>query len=506
MKNELKKLGWLGVVVGFCLYAQEIKPLHETVSVVNVEIPFRVIMDKTLVGGMKKEEFRLMVNGQERPINGFFEIRKKIAADSRPAGGPGRLFLLLFNITNYRLDIDSGIGHFFDKILRTGDRLLVVTNSFFLTDRVIEDAAAEKEKVLSLLDLEVKKIRNLRLTLRNRLAALLRDTADLSVNSYDPESPKRYFIENYLSYLKEFRAEYLSLTAEQYVSLARYLQDQDAEKWVVNFFELNSFYQPVLNSHLDKYLQDCSLYLDLKRELSVSDQKAGEVWGSYFINTGAMVHTIYLFNKDVNPVSASDSDFWKLEDQAIALETESVLVEMAKRTGGLIMETNKMEQFFDRMSTIEDIQYVMTFIPTAEEMKKRDVMIQSTRKGVKVIHDDQKKSLWVQAAIGKKNSEVKSSLKLVDVRCQNGIVQFSVDGPQVYSKEAGASPSVLLRMRILDEKLKPIHDRSKKFPLKSGELIQIRLPNLEKGDYDIVLDVWMPGELYRDAQVISVRL
>jgi len=80
----------------------------EEVAVTNIEVPVRVFHEEKPVTGLKKENFKLLVNGREREINGFFEHRQTIVTSSPSP----RLFLLIFNICDYHLDIGSAVDHF----------------------------------------------------------------------------------------------------------------------------------------------------------------------------------------------------------------------------------------------------------------------------------------------------------------------------------------------------------------------------------------------------------
>ncbi len=67
---------------------QEHEKIVEEVEVVNVEVPVRVFSKGKPVAGLEKNDFKLLVNGKEQPINAFFEVRKKIKPASSPMCKP----------------------------------------------------------------------------------------------------------------------------------------------------------------------------------------------------------------------------------------------------------------------------------------------------------------------------------------------------------------------------------------------------------------------------------
>ena len=61
--------------------AQEQDKLVEEVDVVNVMVPVRVFYKGEPVKGLKKEDFKILVNGKKTAIHGFFEKTQKISVE-----------------------------------------------------------------------------------------------------------------------------------------------------------------------------------------------------------------------------------------------------------------------------------------------------------------------------------------------------------------------------------------------------------------------------------------
>ena len=105
------------------------------------------------MAGLKREDFRIEEGRVPVEINGFAEIRKKIAV-----AGPvhRRLFALFFNVGNPRPDLDKAVDMFFEKIFKPGDRLMVMTNRFSIADHVVTDPARERETIRGILLAETR--------------------------------------------------------------------------------------------------------------------------------------------------------------------------------------------------------------------------------------------------------------------------------------------------------------------------------------------------------------
>lgn len=58
-------------------HQQSHEKIVEEVDVTNVEVAVRVFLKGEPIPGLKKEDFKLFVNGKEKGIHGFFENQKK---------------------------------------------------------------------------------------------------------------------------------------------------------------------------------------------------------------------------------------------------------------------------------------------------------------------------------------------------------------------------------------------------------------------------------------------
>ncbi len=134
---------WIVFLVGFFLiFTSGLMPekdIREDMVVINVEVPVRVMFKGEPVDNLKRTDFKLFENGKQIPINGFNIIRKRISGQKiefdseRKQYYEPRLFALVFSLVQYNRDLEKGLTHMFDKVLKESDKLLVLINNKLLS-------------------------------------------------------------------------------------------------------------------------------------------------------------------------------------------------------------------------------------------------------------------------------------------------------------------------------------------------------------------------------------
>lgn len=162
--------------------SQSDQKVKEYVKVVNVQLLLRVMEDGRTRGGLKKDDFRLFEDGRERPINGFFELSRRMG---RPldltveSPRPGRLFLLFFWLNQLQEDIRVQLDYFFENIYQPGDRVVLSSTSRGFE---IWDPQKKKEVLESFYEhwQEVSASYHKELVgIKNELASLVREAVDV---------------------------------------------------------------------------------------------------------------------------------------------------------------------------------------------------------------------------------------------------------------------------------------------------------------------------------------
>ncbi len=471
----------------------------EKIDVTNAALAVRVFHKGKPVKGLKKEDFKLFENGKEKNIRVFFERTQKISpVDDGPGtdtAGKSRLFLLTFNVGDHRIDIKNAVGPFFKKILSKGDRLMVLSNSFFLNDRVVFDPEQERQKVEHILEIEKIKARWRYAQMEETVRAFLREMKDLLEASAGEawESARDIFITSLLNFVRRTKESFMRLDNEQFVRLAKYLKKQDVEKWVFNFYQLNHFLSIKSGSRFDNFLSGSQKYFELVNELKIPTELGTEHLGQLFINSGAAFHTILMGTENKKfKLSGGGFDY-----SPLALDTEVILREVTNSTGGALVKSNKSNKFFKKLTGAEDVYYTLVYVPDeADEIKRSKVKVAVNNKKYKVVYDNQKRKRSFQKLLAKVEAKI-PQIALGNIYIENGILNFPVSDFKLGSKTEGDAKDVKqggkvrVRVSIFNElESKFIFDRQKEIDAQKKNLdIRIALNELENGRYRVFVEV-----------------
>ena len=235
--------------MGIPNFAQEV--IEEKVDVINIEVPVRVVYRGKLVGGLKKSDFKIYENGKIQQIHGFNEYRRKIDVKETEFDirlekviYQPRLFVLVFNLTDYFLKMDKGIDYLFEKVFRKHDRIMVLANYTFIPEKTITDLQTDKNQLKSIIKKECKTARVQVLKvfrdMDNQLH-LLKNELSYGFIFRTPTEAIVSFLDKYLMYFRIYKESYLIPDIDKYYHFARYLENVKMEKWVINFYQLERF-------------------------------------------------------------------------------------------------------------------------------------------------------------------------------------------------------------------------------------------------------------------------
>lgn len=506
------------------LQGQEHKKIVEKVIVENIEIPVRVFQGTQPVGGLKKEDFRLYLNGKPKEINGFYEVKKKLADDSSRDSGsppgpqhiaPPRLFVLIYNLSTYTQDLTSRLNTLFQRIIRPNDHIIVITNNFFITEFEVMNEDKAKDKILKVLDKEIQKLKQELILFENELrsiAAVLKSRLQDSdgVIAQNPTPILYDFFVNYQFILEDIKEKYLSIPLDQYIKISEYLRSQEGEKWVINFYQLGRL--PLLDNlgeinriisrlgddgsnsnplgeagetpqEIRQVIQD--FYHNFINKVKMIDSLFVNDIGKAFINSGATFHTQLL-----SPLARSFSTDFKYE--TITTESENILRQLSKLTGGSVLSSNRTEKFVKDITTKEDISYVLTYVPnTGKKRKKPKVNIKINNNNYRVVFDDQRRLKSFKSMMTKLTQHYKD-IEIESLSCNDDLVTFKLKNIEVVQYEGEKFWAVQSRIKILDNHSRLITGFEKVFKGIKGEgegTIQVKLPSLSGGRYYVVLEV-----------------
>lgn len=519
------------------LPAQEQQDIVETVYVENIEIPVRVFEGKQPVNGLTKTDFELYINGKRREINGFFETRKKLTQN--PSPGPltretaktpeppptgTRLFALIFNLSDFQQDLAGHLDMLFQQVIKPGDHIIVMTNRFFFPEWRVDDPQKTKGKIKAILEKEVKTLKFEMLRFENELRAisselksLLADPMDIGKQADDnwPFGIFRDFFMTYQFVLEDIRNQYLSLPLDQYIKIAGYMKGQQMEKWVLNFYQMGRL--PMLNTagqiyrQLNKHMDSGSdtssggegfgsytidnntvrqklqsLFFDFNLEIQKIDDIYVADIGKSFLNSGATVHTLLL-----KPVRQNDiTGYGDFKYETVATDSENILKEMSVLTGGSIVRSNRITDFFKDITQKEDVVYMLTYAPDAVRKRRPPkVEIKINNPGYRLVYDDQKRLKSFRTMMARLN-RLSRNIEIESITCNGDMIRAKLNNIELVQFEGEYFGVVRARIKVLDKKKKTIVDFEKTYKgIKEKGVFQAKLPPIANGRYKLVLEI-----------------
>ncbi|MCP5046425.1 MAG: hypothetical protein GY940_04585, partial [bacterium] len=378
-----------------------------------------------------------------------------------------------------------------------------------------------------ILDIEARRMRAELLVLRNRLRSLLEDKDDRNDQQV---LNNRYFIRDYLNYFRGFKKSYFNMQSENYIKIARHLQNQKVDKWVFNFFQLGMFYYPKMLDELIGNLDPNSLdiqsadgsgnldptNLDNQNEIAAGNPEAGasdsqlegleltelyqtaynELQGTdqslvtniskFFLNTEASFHTQLMRNRNKNRLIG-------FEFHPIALDSENIFLQASRMTGGIISDSNKIESFVKKVADSEDIYYNVTYNPGKykDKNQKIKIMVDGKPHNYKVFYDDMDRARYLDSLVKKEDTEMRR-IYVKSLDFSDGILSFVIDNIKLVSLGTGKpkTGSVLVKIKIIDSDSKILYARERKVTFNvEKQQIKIRnLPRFKKGMYDFLVE------------------
>jgi len=494
--NKAKENILVVVLIAACFFSFPVpgmsqeEELLEKVQVTNIGVNVRVIHQGKPVKGLKKEDFKLVVNGKETEIRFLLEQTQTITPDESQTGdtGPGaapRLFLLLFNISDNRIDMQKALDPFFKDILRAGDRYLLLSNSFTLNDRLVKDPGKEREKIEHILDVENVKARFRLSQMEVAVKSIYDDYLTMLSSGGSAENARELFITNYTEFVKSYKTQFMRLDEVQYLQLANYLKNQDVEKYVLNFFQIGYIPQVKPFSALDEDLKPSFRYLELLETMFVPEEIEEKNIGKYFLNTGATFHTILMGSANRRPLN--DNFIY----QPLPLNSESLLKRVTKATGGAVSRSNKVKKFLKKVYKTEDVFYTLFYEPgKADTSESAALEITVPGYDYKTVYDDGKGGKHFQWLVRQYNKTI-PQITLGEVTVKSGMLNFMVDN---FKMDAGAGKKqgkVSVRITVFDEKgAKFVVDRKRETDALQQKLdYKIKLDELDPGSYKIFVEV-----------------
>jgi hypothetical protein len=480
---------------------QEHEKIIEEVEVINIEVPVRVFYKKKPVEGLKKSDFRLFVGGEEREINGFYQVRKKLERPSPDEEQPPRLFVLIFNIGSASSDLEKGMETFFNRVVRPNDRIMVLTNNVFLKDRVVKNPQKEREKVIKILAVETRIIWHKLIYTESNLeymAAALKYELENPISAMSVERAIRRFLREYEFCFSEFRDLFFNPPEEQYLNVAKYLKEQQVEKWIFHFYEIPEFPQlkhggGTLYKAIDDFFQGKKLpnpyVFDLQAKMGMpNDLDYVEQIGKIFLNTGATFHTLLLNSKNLK-------FFEEYDYRPVSTDSEHIFREVTRMTRGKVIASNDMEKFVKRIVDREDVYYMLTYAPKKSapkgKAKIRVALTNEKYRDSRIVYDNQYRAAFLRKTARKVREEI-SQIRIRQLEVIGGVLYARISGIQMApGEEKGIDRgTIVLSVKLLSDRAVLVSSTRKAFKTRAADVpIRLRLPGLKAGSYQVFFEV-----------------
>jgi hypothetical protein len=503
------------------------KKIVEEVDVTHVEVPVRVFDRGKPVTGLKKSDFKLFVNDKEKEILGFYESRKKIdpSASTEP-----RLFVLMFNVCDYHMEIESALDKFFHLILRPYDRLIIITNRFFIDDTTIVNPREEKEKLKKILQLEKGKTGQELKKLELELKSLYRHYK-YRVNRHAgfKEVSAQDFVNSYVQIIRRFKNLYLNLATDKYIRLARYLNAQKVERWVLSFYQIGWFYKPKYGTEFFKSLlgeegnsyelldpfESLRIYDRIQEVLDANDSLPQDDLFKLFAGTGATFHTLLLQHRE----NISNEFARDLTYVPVISDSYSLLKNLAFKTGGRVSPPNEIDSFYQRILSSEDIHYVLTYVPekkkgsTRKKRKNQKIKVSIDKRDCQVYYDDRKRGGYYRRIMKKIRIPI-PRVKIDGVTFKNQVLSFVVSNFKIRNPAADPvyTPAAVIklpvRIQVFNRESESLFDGVQMFELPEKDAIkrkvklQVTFPRVPPGVYDVF--IWV-GDLLTGKRDLAIK-
>jgi VWFA-related protein len=494
----------------FCRGEQEV--IKETVSVVNVEVPVRVHLDGKPVMDLKKEDFAVYEDGKPQDINGFQQIKKKIARASKSRAGmalpPSRYFVLTFRVFDFNDALKDGLAYVFDNILSPQDQLLVLIND---KTRIYPDLAdARKIRAEIGMDLRDQCHRT-----HNAILANLKElddwihtiqTAWETGNTWASRPTMiQEFLKRYLESLILFKNRYMSQDIDKYYYFAQHLDKVRKEKWVLNFCQQEILPHMRFNGEMMRIVQEqisaCAesnipeykmfyvMLTQLVQQIE-NESKTGvafpvEEISKLFFKVNATFHTIFINTQfDYNSSIHSNN----IEFQPIATGIQTNLRDLTEKTGGKLIASSDIVSSLAIITEAMDSYYLLTYAPV-NSSKIGTINVKTSNKKYNVLYDDNLRADYINEYL--KNKEAANpTVKIKGISFIDRTLAFSLQDYELTKIKFWKAGMLNVRIRVSNSANQVFFDQTK--VLKAGNStfnLSLKFDFLAAGKYDIVVDV-----------------
>lgn len=479
----------------------------------NAEILVRVFNNRKPIDNLTRENFKLYEEMKLQTINGFKKKRKKIGLqDTSPS--LSRCFVLVFHLNEYSEQIQEGLTHFLNNLLREKDQLLIIANDktlfyndlrdkekiFPTIDRVLrEESKQTRERMYN----ELKENETFMNKIRTRAS---RESVRDYINNYKSGIHLHYYmkyikfsIEQYINALSEYKKKYIVPKIDEYYKISELIKKIKKEKWMINFQQIGAipelkksnraFILKLVTDLENSVMGDELLYSRLfKKSLDNIDDLFNNITGIPIDEISKLFYKVDVtFNAILVPTDTGTLSKNK-KYQGICTNIEESLGAAAFNTGGNFIMSNNIKNALETIKEKEDLYYLLTYTPKNPE-KIGKIRVEVNNKKYKVLYKNNYGENFFNRYKKKETSET-PSIQLKDLSFNKNKFSMIITNFQMKKGQNGETGKIIVRIRIRDLQDNNIQfDQSRTMlPQEDVVTISLNFPRLKKGNYDFIVD------------------
>jgi len=489
---------------------QEDKQVVEQMEIINVRVPVRVYLEGKPARGLTIDDFTLYENGREKRLTGFDVVSRKIkvTTDAPAESLPSRLFVLVFKITDINPKVDEALDYLFKDIFHRGDEILVFFNDVTRQFVYQDNRQAIYDEIYGTIKKESTRARQVALQYIQKIDLLIMKFKRLlqaseyqsgggrvSVNQNEMIS----FLREYLQIWDEYKRRYLTHNWELYANFAKFLEKEEREKWVLDFFQIESFPRIKENSYIQRVLTQRiadyeasgdpkfqafarilrKLLQDIDEEMNVPNTYFLEKVTPLYYNLEVTFHSFFI-------PSTQKRYYRDIAYQNITSQIESALRELTRVTGGEVLVSGKLKESIQKVEELEDIMYVLFFSPD-DPKNIGKIKIKTADSRYTLAYDRKRNKDYISEYITELSQQM-PSLK-IDGRFQGRTLTVNLSGVALNQNTQTGRVGILIQA-FDDQTRKEVFKAGKAFDTKKGLdqfSVSLGFNQLEAGSYTFVI-------------------
>ena len=461
---------------------------------IRLTLPVRVFEGKQPVTSLQNQDFKLIINGQQRKV--LKTVKKTASLDQRP-DFLGRNFVLSFHMTEYGNQVQEAISYFVYEILNTTDSLILVTPLKIYRINVSPNKGKMRTDIEGLVrqDSEEFKRRlnsaekNLEIQL-NRMRRLFRGEIR------DPGLATSYkiigtFLSSFPQGFLSFRSIFLFPDMKNYQKVLGFLGSREGERWWIHFQQGDSFGVAASAQSVAKQIDEyCNLYT-LARDSFQNNlrqlEKLLRLSGSFpadrllnVLNSGNIRYNSILWVHRKHKGRSSASDIIPL--------IGAVFEQISRDTGGKTINTIDPGQGIKTIHHHQDHYYRLSYdFNGSVEEKKIDVTavsadMKETNLSYKHVYPEEEIRSLIQYLS-------KERVQINDFSSNKNKIKFSIDGVTLNKSKGDSFGLVKVRIELFSQTGECVYRTENTLRSSKQQItVSIPLPNQHKGKFKLIID------------------